>query len=107
MSPPKRTVKGLQDIRARSGSVDQTAVPYKAYMRACCLEMERHRLSRERSTALLRVRNIDARFKEIDEEIDALNQSVGRRDSHGQTGSSGGGPRLVGCSSGNRFKLRY
>ncbi len=68
MAIPSRTIKGLQDIRSHSGRAREGAIPHKAYMRLSCLEMEKFRRARERESAMVRVRNIDARFREIDSE---------------------------------------
>ena len=60
MPIPKKNMRGLQDIRTLSGNVDQTVIPYKAYMRLSCLEMEKFRRGKERESAMHRVNNIDA-----------------------------------------------
>jgi hypothetical protein len=66
MGFPKRNIRGLQDIRTRSGNVDRIGHPYIAYMKITCLEMEKARRSQERESAINRVNNIDGRFKEIE-----------------------------------------
>ena len=68
MAIPRKKTRGLQDVPTLSGRVDQAFVPYKAYMRISCLEMEKDRRNKERESAMCRVRNIDARFKEIEAE---------------------------------------
>jgi len=82
MAIPRRNMRGLQDIRTLSGSVDQIAEPYRAYMRISCLEMEKVRRGKERESAMHRVNNIDTRFQEIEEEkellLHALDRSAGR-----------------------------
>ena len=52
MGIPKRAVRGLQDIRTLSGSVDQSTIPYRAYMKVSCLEMEKLRRQQERASAM-------------------------------------------------------
>jgi hypothetical protein len=72
MAIPSRTIRGLQDIHTHSGRVSEAAIPYKAYMRLSCLEMEKFRRTQEKASAMTRVRNIEARFREIDEEKAAI-----------------------------------
>lgn len=62
----KRIMKGVQDIRTRSGSADEGAIPYKAYMKLSILEMEKFRRGREKQSALERVQRIDQRFQDIE-----------------------------------------
>jgi phosphopantetheine adenylyltransferase len=62
VATPKR---GLTNIRTLSGRVDQTALPYRAYMQITCLEMEKARRKTERDSASKRMKEIDARLEEI------------------------------------------
>ena len=62
----KRIMRGVQDIRTRSGSADEGAIPYKAYMKLSILEMEKFRRGKEKTSALERVRKIDQRFQDIE-----------------------------------------
>jgi hypothetical protein len=48
MAIPPRNVKSLQDIRTHAGRVEEAAIPYKAFMKMSCLEMEKFRRERER-----------------------------------------------------------
>lgn len=80
MAIPKRNIRGLQDIHTFSGSADQKFLPHKAYMKISCLEMEKFRRGKERESAAHRVKNIDARFREIEAEKDVLLRSLGERD---------------------------
>jgi len=80
MAIPKRNMRCLQDIRTLSGGVDQTALPHKAYMKVACLEMEKARRGKERESALFRVKTIDARVEEIEDEKAALLQAQAERD---------------------------
>lgn len=79
MTARKKNIRGLQDLRTLSGNVDMVHEPYRAYMRISCLEMEKARRGKERESAMHRVKNIDARFKEIDAERDRLLQQLGER----------------------------
>ncbi|PKN59999.1 MAG: hypothetical protein CVU53_05345, partial [Deltaproteobacteria bacterium HGW-Deltaproteobacteria-11] len=51
-----------------SGSVDENAIPYKAYMKLSILEMEKFRRGKEKQSALGRVHHIDQRFRDIEVE---------------------------------------
>jgi hypothetical protein len=64
----KRILRGVQDIRTRSGSADEGALPYKAYMKLSILEMEKFRRGKEKQSALNRVEHIDQRFRDIEAE---------------------------------------
>lgn len=97
----KRNIRGLQDIRTISGSVDQTTIPYKAYMKISCLEMEKARRGKERESAIHRIKNIDARFKEIESEKDAILQKLGEQNSANPVKAKS----LHRCGGG--FKIRY
>ncbi|MBI2191525.1 MAG: hypothetical protein HYU36_06035 [Planctomycetes bacterium] len=68
MPNPKRVLRGLQDIRTSAGRVDAVAAPYRVFMRVTCLEMEKARRSKERESAMLRVKMIDERLREIEGE---------------------------------------
>jgi hypothetical protein len=76
MAVTEKKLRGLQDIRTLSGKGSQALPPHKAYMKLACLEMEKVRRGEERSSALARVRNIDARFSDIDVEKEALLDSL-------------------------------
>ena len=93
MAIAKRNIRGLQDIPTLSGRVDQTALPYKAYMKVACLEMEKARRGKERESASFRVKNIDARFKEIEDEKAALLQALDKRDKERPTDALDSDPK--------------
>lgn len=76
MAGTKRIIRGLQDIRTHMGNINQSFVPYKAFMRLSCLEMEKFRRGNERSSAMGRVNNIDARFADIDIEKKAILEAL-------------------------------
>lgn len=75
----KSNTRGLRDIRTRSGRVDRSDVPYMAYMKISCLEMEKARRDKERFSASTRISNIDARLAEIEAEKGALLVRLGER----------------------------
>jgi len=64
----RRMLRGLQDLRTVSGSIDDRSVPFRAYMKLSVLEMEKFRRGKERLSALAKVRNIDERFEDIEAE---------------------------------------
>jgi hypothetical protein len=108
MTIPSGTIKGLQDIRSHSGRAREGAIPYRAYMRLSCLEMEKFRRTRERESAMVRVRNIDARFREIDSEEAMILGAITKQDKTGPSDAPGGdnvdNHLVAGNSVGFRFK---
>ncbi len=107
MSILKRNLRSLQDLRTLSGRIDQASIPYKAYMKLSCLEMEKYRRAKERESAMDRVNNIDARFRDINAEKVAILREIDQRNIK----HPGGTPdverkpparRSTGC-----FKIRY
>jgi hypothetical protein len=76
MAIPTKTIRGLQDIQTHSGRVRETVIPYKAFMRLSCLEMEKFRRTKEKESAMTRVGNIDARFRAIEAEKTAILNSL-------------------------------
>jgi len=109
MAIAKRNIRGLQDIRTLSGRVDQTSLPYKAYMKVASLEMEKVRRGKERESASFRVKNIDARVEEIEDEKAALLQALAKRDKGRPTDArdSGAKPEPPLPRSGRGLRLRY
>lgn len=103
MSRPQRS---LQQIHTLSNRVDPGALPYRAYMKVTCLEMERTRRQNERKSANGRIQEIDSRLKEIDAEKASLLLALENRPRVLPASISGleirGAPRQ---SSG--FKVRY
>jgi hypothetical protein len=73
---PSINIRSVKDIRTHSGSIDQTAVPYKAYMRISCLEMEKARRLKEKNQAIERVNLIDLRIAAIEVEKQALKNEL-------------------------------
>ena len=69
-APMKR--KGMNDIKTHAGTVDQTFLPHKAFMRISCLEMEKAHRVREMENARRRIDAIKKRLEEIETETDTL-----------------------------------
>ena len=69
-APMKR--KGMNDIKTHAGTVDQTFLPHKAYMRISCLEMEKAHRIREMESSRRRIEAVKKRLKEIETETDTL-----------------------------------
>ena len=85
MPPPKRIIRGVKDIRTRSGTPDQVIVPYKAYMAITALEMEKFRRETERDNLTLRLNNVNARLETVESEKTVLLQRLGK-DAAGRPG---------------------
>ena len=107
MAVPKRTIRGLQDLRTYSGTVEQVARPYRAYMRISCLEMEKLRRGQERKSAMHRVENIDARFEEIEAEKAALLTMIDDTKTSQTIGAPGRETKTSTGHSNDGFKIRY
>ena len=109
MAISSRTIKGLQDIRSHSGRAREGAIPHKAYMRLSCLEMEKFRRSREKESAMVRVRNIDARFREIDAEVAMILRAMKEQERTGPSDApvKGYGHTPPGVKSTGGFKIKY
>lgn len=105
MAIPRR---GVSNIRTRSGTVDQADIAFKTYLKMSCLEMERARRSKERESAMQRVKLIDARFQEIDAEKDDLLKSQGERNGERSNGKPiDARPNPAPSKKAAGFKLRY
>ncbi|MCX5867738.1 MAG: hypothetical protein NT009_09760 [Proteobacteria bacterium] len=107
MNELKRNIRGLQDIRTLSGRVDQTTIPYRAYMRVSCLEMEKYRRGKEMESATNRENNIRDRFREIEIEKAALLQALEERRRADSSEAQGKKPGIVPGPSRVGFKIRY
>lgn len=109
MAVTEKKIRWLQDIRTLSGKGSQPLPLHKAYMRLAFLEMEKARRGEEKNSALARVRNIDARFNDIDVEKEALLDSLAQQDaarrSASHTISSEEGAALEEHKTG--FNVRY
>lgn len=104
MTTPRR---GLREIRTHSGRVDQVSLPYRAYMRITCLEMEKARRWNERRSASQRVADIDTRLKEIEAEKAALFQVSDGRSAGKPIAVPGFELKPAPRRSTGGFKLRY
>ncbi len=124
MGNSKRIMRRLQDIRTLSGRGDQASAPHQAYMKLSCLEMEKFRRGKEKNSALNRVKNIDARFRDIEAEKAAILLALNEGNKNQESGARGQetdvspifDPRLLASSGGLKpaprkntggFKLRY
>jgi hypothetical protein len=105
----KANLRGLRDIRTRSGRVDRVGVPYMAYMKISCLEMEKARREKEKDSAQSRIRNMDKRLEEIEAEKDVTLKALGER----KPGTERRRSKIRRISSGKPdkdtegFKIRY
>ena len=77
-----KTIRGLQNIRTRSGAVDQVTVSYQAYTKITCLEMEKCRREKERTNLMTRLKNLDERLRSIALEQKSLLRRLGMRTNH-------------------------
>ncbi len=101
--------RGLHEVRTLSGRVDRVSLPYRAYLKISCLEMEKLRKTRERESARQNIANINARLKEIEAETRALLKALKEL-----AGGGGLGAEKAALESGSpkgqtpgRFKIRY
>jgi hypothetical protein len=76
MPPPNRIIRGVKDIRTRSGTPDQVIVPYKAYMAITALEMEKFRRETERDNLMVRLNSVNSRLQTVASEKSALLQRL-------------------------------
>jgi len=96
-------LRGLRTIRTLAGKVDLVAVPHRAHLQIACLELEKARRTTERTSALGRVAELDARLQEIDTEQTRLLQALAdRKGKAAETGASRPSRRR-----GQPFKIRY
>lgn len=72
-------MRSLQNLRTLSGRGEQTASPYRAYMKLGFLEMEKVRKVKEKRGAELKIQIIDRRLLEIEGEKHAILQGLGER----------------------------
>jgi hypothetical protein len=69
--------RGLRDIGTLSGRVDRVSLPYRAYLKISCLEMEKVRRTKEMEAAKQSIASIEARLQEIEAEKAALLTALG------------------------------
>lgn len=74
-----RTLRGVGEIKTRSGNNSAEALPHKLHMRLCALEMERYRRDQERQVALARAEQAQARCEEIESEVRSLQAAILKR----------------------------
>lgn len=107
MPVTKRIFRGIQDIKTISGRADKGALPYKAFMRLSVLEMEKFRRGKEKCSALGRVENIDARFRDIEKERAEIMQTLEDRGFGKNPATGRGRPSAAPRSSRGAFSIRY
>ncbi len=107
MAELKRNIRGLQDIHTLSGRVDQTTIPYRAYMRVSCLEMEKYRRGKELDSATQRVKNIGDRFREIESEKAVLMQALAERSRVDSSEAPGKKSVIVPGPGRVGFRIKY
>ena len=73
-------IKRLNEIKTTTGLIGSRKVrkPHEAYIELSSLEIERHRLGKEKEKAESRIEFINKRFEEIDKKITALLQFIER-----------------------------
>jgi len=77
MPPPGRIIRSVKDIKTRSGTPENTLVPYKAYMVITALEMEMFRREKERHNLKVRLESIERRLEAIKIEKNTLLKRLG------------------------------
>jgi hypothetical protein len=107
MSSSNNKIRGLANIRTRSGTRDQVSEPYQAFLRIGSLEMEKARRGKEKESALNRVQNIDARFLEIDAEKSELLEAIGITATGDAHANPANGPKRAPVQKKGGFKINY
>ena len=104
----KRKIRGVRDIRTHAGKVDNSSEPYRIYMKVSMLEMEKARRAKEKESAMRRVREIDARFREIGREKNKLlKDCVNLNTDKATTRESKDTPRSRVHNVSKGFKIKY
>ncbi len=69
-----RESRGLQVLKTTTGLIGAKRIrkPHEAYLELSSLEIERHRLGREKKKAESRIKEIERRFDEIDRKVKML-----------------------------------
>jgi septal ring factor EnvC (AmiA/AmiB activator) len=98
--------KGLRDIGTLSGRVDRVSLPYRAFLKISCLEMEKARRTRERDSARQNIAKIDARLQEIEAEKAALLKAL-QEVADNDSGQEVAAPGPEARPSPGQFKFRY
>jgi hypothetical protein len=107
MTTPHNKIRGLANIRTRSGTSDQVSEPYKAFLRIGSLEMEKARRGMEKESALKRVQNIDTRFLEIEVEKSELLEAIGITIDGDACANQANGPKRTPVQKKGGFKISY
>lgn len=108
----KGNLKSLREIKTHSGRGERADIPYMAFMKISCLEMEKARREKERDTAQARIQNINNRISEIEAEKAAILARLGDgpRRAPGRASSSAVHRRQVPeptDSGSTGFRIRY
>ena len=103
MASSRRSIRSLKDVRTLAGRVGPSSAPSTAYLRIACLEMEKERRGREKESAVQRVQDIDARFREIEAERVSLLQAIGPQG----VGAAGGPEACAPRPAPGGLRIRY
>ena len=96
-------MKTIRDIKTISGRADRGVNAYMSYMQITCLEMEKARKGRERTSALQRLQILNARLQQIESEKGSLLQDLARRNA--AAGANGNPAPLPSTRRG--LRVRY
>jgi len=103
----QKYLRGLAELKTRSGLGSSMIAPHTAYMKITSLEIEKLRLSRVRENAMQRIVDIDARFKEIQREKTALLAAIGPSACAPPAAVNGERNRGVGLQQRGSITIRY
>jgi hypothetical protein len=103
----RRHLRGLAELKTRSGLGARRIAPHAAYMKITALELEKLRLSRVRDNALKRIADIEARCVEIQGEKAALLAALGAEAPIPASPVAGARNRGVSLRRGGALSLRY
>ena len=62
-------LRGVQDIKTRTGSEREANLPHTVHLKIAALEMERARKQTERDAGASRIECLDSRIREIEREV--------------------------------------
>ncbi len=103
----RKILRSLRDVRTLSGMVDKASNPYMGYMKVSCLEMEKSRRGKEKESALQRVKNIDARLREIEAEKKTILSALSGQNGDHPAGEPGPEPSPAPGRNSGAFRVRY
>lgn len=103
----QKYLRGLADLKTRSGLGAATVAPHTAYMKITSLEIEKLRLRRVRDNAAQRIADIDARCAEIQKEKAALLAAIGAAPPDSASLKTGDRNKGAGPRRSNGLSLRY